>query len=129
MDYTQPDYWATCAQLIIVLWLIIAVELRPSPEEIAKARAKAQQSVLLRGWGVYLRVAVLLMGVYSMIALFGVITVLSGVFEPTIGWAFTTGFAVLTLALPAMLGLIETAMLSQAPLIRKTEPEPPLEEE
>jgi hypothetical protein len=101
------------------LWLTIAVELRPSPEEIAKTHDKAEDSLLLRTLAVYLRVGILLMGTYSLLALVGVVAVLSGVFEPTLGWAFLAGIAVLLLAVSALSGLVETAMKIYAPVIIK----------
>ena len=48
MDYIDADFWSTSAQLLIVLWLIIAVETKPTTAGTAMYRERAEQSKLIK---------------------------------------------------------------------------------
>jgi hypothetical protein len=114
MGYSEPDFWATCAQLLRVLWLIITVELRlpQAPDsasiELRYARIEfTRMRYIVAGFAV---AGTAFAGIYSLMALVTSVMVLRGGIEPAENWANITSAAVAITGTVALLMLVSTAL-------------------
>lgn len=111
MGYTEPDYWATCAQLILVLWLIIAVEMRlPRSPRFGNIRWPVVRALLSEWASGFLVLLTIAMGGYSLIGLVAAVLILQGEMQPTENWAGATGVAVTITGSIVLLRLIGAAV-------------------
>lgn len=110
MDYNEPDFWSTSAQLLIILWLIMAVETKPTIAETARYRKLVEKSQLRKIFYYFFAMMVVVVGVFSLVILVYAVVILSGLAEPTLTLAGMTAIAIGGLGISAMFALVQTVI-------------------